>query len=199
MCLYLYGRTGFSGNVICFPQRVSDIVTILPRKYNELKVIIARYKTGSDPTDYKDFKVHKRHVRVWLQFLMKWSPVYSDVTLDLSNLDQLPDNASIYNELVQVTNFDSVSNSTEEIIMSDDDDDDDDDDGDDDDDDDDDDGILPGPSGSTIDLGDFESEFESDIHPDSVIDDVLISGIGERAEPLFSEVIIIQNTLNSMT
>ena len=31
------------------------------------------------------------------------------------------------------------------------------------------------------------------------LDDVLISGIGERAEPLLSEVIIIQNTLNSMT
>jgi hypothetical protein len=181
------GRTGFSGNVICFPQRVSDIVTILPRKFNELKVIIARCKTGPDPSDYKDFKVRKNHVRVWLQFLIKWSPVYSDVILDQSNLDILPDDASIYNELVQVTNFDSVDNSTEAILMSDDDDVDDDY------------GIQPGPIGSNSDLGDFESEVEFDIHPDSVIDDVLISGIGERAEPLLSEVIIIQNTLNSMT
>jgi hypothetical protein len=182
------GRTGFSGNVICFPQRVSDIVTILPRKFNELKVIIARCKTGPDPSDYKDFKVRKNHVRVWLQFLIKWSPVYSDVTLDQSNLDKLPDNASIYHELVQVTNFDSVDNSSQDILMSDDDDADVDDYG-----------ILPGPLGTNIDLGDFESEFEYDVYPDSDIDDVLISGIGERAEPLLSEVIIIQNTLNSMT
>jgi hypothetical protein len=76
------GRSGFSGNVICFPQRVSDIVTKLPRRTDQLKIIIARMRivsTTTVPRDYKDFKVRRAHVSNWLHFLLKWSSAYADV------------------------------------------------------------------------------------------------------------------------
>lgn len=90
------GRTGFSGNVICFPQRVSDISTILPRKAGDLKIIVARCKTGPEPTDFKDFRVRREHVRQWLFFLKKWSSAYSDVEISVENMEALPENDSVY-------------------------------------------------------------------------------------------------------
>ena len=97
------GRSGFSGNVICFPQRVSDIVTKLPRRTDQLKIIIARMRivsTSTVPRDYKDFKVRRAHVSNWLHFLLKWSSAYADVCINEENLQLLPHNGSVYDELV---------------------------------------------------------------------------------------------------
>jgi len=41
------GSTGFKGNVISFPQRISDIATSLPRVPKEVKIIIVRSSSRS--------------------------------------------------------------------------------------------------------------------------------------------------------
>ena len=66
------GQQGFSGNVISFPQRTSDLAQYLPRMASSIKWITVRCKRAADPSEYKDFKVHRSYIRRWLLFLVKW-------------------------------------------------------------------------------------------------------------------------------
>ena len=93
------GQQAFSGNVISFPQRTSDLVKTLPRLFKDLKWITVRFKKSGDPSDYKDFKVRRNNVRQWLIFLIKWSPAYHDVEISESNFSLLPEDDSVFHEL----------------------------------------------------------------------------------------------------
>ena len=130
------GSYGFKGGVICFPQRISDLTRILPRKVNELKIVIVRSKTGDSPADFKEFKVRRDYVRDWLLFLIKWSPIYSDVSINENNMDELPMDLSVYHDLPTFQQGSNVlpvvptaTADDDEVVSDEDDDDNDDDDG----------------------------------------------------------------------
>jgi len=171
------GRSGFSGNVICFPQRVSDIVTKLPRRTDQLKIIIARMRivsTTTVPRDYKDFKVRRAHVSNWLHFLLKWSSAYADVCIDEDNLSLLPHNGSVYDELV-AGEYNSA--------------------------------FVPPVDQDQVLLEDIDTDDEEDIgfatgpvQNESIDgDNVIITGVGEPSESRIPEYLLIQNILVNNT
>jgi hypothetical protein len=171
------GRSGFSGNVICFPQRVSDIVTKLPRRTDQLKIIIARMRivsTTTVPRDYKDFKVRRAHVSNWLHFLLKWSSAYADVCIDEDNLSLLPHNGSVYDELV-AGEYNSA--------------------------------FVPPVDQDQALLEDIDTDDEEDIgfatgpvQNESIDgDNVIITGVGEPSESRIPEYLLIQNILVNNT
>ena len=171
------GRSGFSGNVICFPQRVSDIVTKLPRRTDQLKIIIARMRivsTSTVPRDYKDFKVRRAHVSNWLHFLLKWSSAYADVCINEENLQLLPHNGSVYDELV-AGEYNSAF-------------------------------VPPVDQDQTV-LEDIDTDDDEDIgfatgpvQNESIDgDNVIITGVGEPTESRIPEYLLIQNILVNNT
>jgi len=97
------GSTGFKGNVISFPQDISDICRDLPRLPQSLKVVVARCKGVSDEQVEKfiDFRVRRAHVLKWLQFLKKLSSPYKDITINEDNLSQLPEDGSVFHQLAK--------------------------------------------------------------------------------------------------
>ena len=90
----------FKGNVICFPQKISDVTNILPRLPSNIKWIVTRCKKSGDPSDYRDFKVKRERISRWLLFLKKWSIAYKNIEISLDNLNELPEEeASVYDQL----------------------------------------------------------------------------------------------------
>ena len=74
---------------------------MLPRLPSGLIVFTVRCRKNNteDVSDYIDFRVRRDRVHRWLVFLQKWSPVYKDVIISDSNLNQLPEDGSVYNHL----------------------------------------------------------------------------------------------------
>ena len=74
------GQTGFKGNVISFPQKVSYIYNVLPRLPSTIKVLIVRCRGSNDEITnaYKDFRVRRNCIQQWLLFLKRWSNPYRD-------------------------------------------------------------------------------------------------------------------------
>ena len=60
---------GFKGNVINIAQDISKICKILPRLPNNSNFFTVRSIRGSDPGQYKDFKVRRERIHKWLLFL----------------------------------------------------------------------------------------------------------------------------------
>jgi hypothetical protein len=86
---------GFSGNVINITQKIDTLITILPRQLSKLNVFKIRRKTGMGDEDYKDFRIRRERVRLWLQFLQRWNPHYRNITISDNNLNELPENGNI--------------------------------------------------------------------------------------------------------
>ena len=167
------GRLGFSGNVICFPQRVSDISLILPRLVPTLKVIIARCKNGQEPNEFRDFRVRRENIARWLHFLKRWSSAYADVEISSTNLDILPEDASVYGELKGVVPpISSVGTSATDMEVQE----------------------LPSSSSDTESNSDVDENTDGYGFEDGPIDtnedfdDILITGIGEEEAPEHTEV-----------
>ena len=84
---------GYSGQVINFPQQVSDIAQKLPRPISELSsVLIVRRQNA---TGYVDFRVRRDKVKLALQYLKLHNRYYSDIQIDDVVLNDLPLDGSI--------------------------------------------------------------------------------------------------------
>ena len=93
-------NTGFSGNVVNILQDIAPLCFILPRLLSNVDIITVRSKRGTNPGDYKDFKVRRNHVYRWLCFLKRWNPVYANITINNENLLLLPENGSVMHLLM---------------------------------------------------------------------------------------------------
>ena len=65
------------------------------RLEENLLIIILRKRDQKDPTNYKDFKVRREAIRMWLCFLRKHNPVYREVQIDDDLLLSLPEDGCI--------------------------------------------------------------------------------------------------------
>ncbi|KAJ3817600.1 hypothetical protein F5880DRAFT_1437973, partial [Lentinula raphanica] len=91
-------QRGFKGNIIIYPQQVSDIASVLPPDLNELAAPICVVFVGSHPpsrewlrTKAKPLAVRPAVVRDALVWLKKSNSLYDDVTINTKLLDSLPD------------------------------------------------------------------------------------------------------------
>ena len=92
----------FKGNVIAFPQNLSNIARSLPRLPKECKIFKLRVRCGDDPKGHKDFRVRKRYVAEWLAFFKRRNPYYRDVEISEQSLAALPEDDSCYEELKEL-------------------------------------------------------------------------------------------------
>ena len=107
------GQYGYSGHVVNLPQDVASFAQSLPRLPSELDVIVVR-KEGANQS-HRDFCVRRALVHRALQWLVTHNHYYHSlgVTIDITALDQLPQNGNI-SQLVSViedTTTDSASTS----------------------------------------------------------------------------------------
>ena len=96
----------YKGNVICFPQDVQEIVTQLelPHNVKDLNSLITvRYADYKDQTKYHDFKVRRDKVKKALLWLKKHNPRYKHITISDTNLNKLPEDGNVENELMTIT------------------------------------------------------------------------------------------------
>ena len=83
----------YKGHVINMPQDLSVFATSLPRLPSELDVMIVR-KKGSNNT-HRDFRVRRMVVQRALQWLKRNNKYYRNIDIDVSVLNQLPDDGDL--------------------------------------------------------------------------------------------------------
>jgi hypothetical protein len=90
---------GTVGNVVNISQDLGPLCLNLPRLVTDSGFFSVRSKCGQDAGDYKDFKVRRHIVYAWLRFLKKWNISYKNIEIDMNNLNLLPENDSVFNQL----------------------------------------------------------------------------------------------------
>ena len=109
----------YTGNVISFIQNVPKIVSKLPALPSTLQIL--RLKPASSDHDSSLRREFQRHCRVkradiqqWLEYLIDHHPAYRDLTIDSSNLNQLPEDDTIYDQLqtVDIVDKDTAAQDT---------------------------------------------------------------------------------------
>jgi hypothetical protein len=90
---------GTVGNVVNISQDLGPLCLNLPRLVTNSGFFSVRSKCGQDAGDYKDFKVRRYIVYAWLRFLKKWNIAYKDIEIDMNNLNLLPEDDSVFNQL----------------------------------------------------------------------------------------------------
>lgn len=90
-CQYKY-----SGHVVNFMQNTAKIINRLPSLPTELQVVILKPSSSSvnDSAVHREFaktfRVQRKNVEMWLEFLVNNHPDYKDVVIDEERLSQLP-------------------------------------------------------------------------------------------------------------
>jgi hypothetical protein len=84
------GGFGYRGHVMNFEQDLNKIFQVLPVDFKDLPIVILRKRDDKHPNKYRDFRVRRWAVQIWLEFLKKHSPAYQDVTVDTGRLLSLP-------------------------------------------------------------------------------------------------------------
>ena len=84
-----FGQVGCKGHIVSFPQRVSDMATILPRlpKETNLVRVIKRYKTQDGGSGQHAFIIRRKNVLTALQWLKEHNPEYANIEIDSNRLD----------------------------------------------------------------------------------------------------------------
>jgi len=95
---------------ISFPQKVSYICNVLPRLPSTIKVLIVRCRGSNDEITnaYKDFRVRRNCIQQWLLFLKRWSNPYRDIVISDENLHGLPMDDSIFTDILNGMNSNSI-------------------------------------------------------------------------------------------
>ena len=82
------GQRGYKGHVVNLPQNIQGFLDSLPSNVSELPVLVVR-KQGNNDT-YADFRVRRERVLAAIQWLKQHNPCYSNITINLTNLQCLP-------------------------------------------------------------------------------------------------------------
>jgi hypothetical protein len=97
------GSYGCVGHVVNLVQNVQTFISKLPRQISDIGMVIVRKRMGENIEDFKDFKVNKNSILIWLNFLIKYNPLYKDIEIDFEYLNIISennnDNFSIYSQL----------------------------------------------------------------------------------------------------
>ena len=99
------GMLGYKGNVINFSQDVVEFAKSLPRRVNEVPVVVVRRKKGASPTEHADFRVRRDNIRQWLEFLFENHPEYSfrhrgnHLVFDNEALNSLPEDGNVADQV----------------------------------------------------------------------------------------------------
>lgn len=102
-CQYKY-----SGHIVSFMQNTAKIIHKLPSLPSELQMLIlkpassAARNSAVSMTFRETFRVRRKHVSTWLEFLIQHHPDYRGIRIDQNNLSQLPENDSVWNQLPSV-------------------------------------------------------------------------------------------------
>ena len=89
------GGFRYQGHVMNFKQDPRRIFSTLPFDFKDLPIVILRKKDAQHPNNYKDFRVRKEAIKVWLLFLIEHNSAYRDVTINEERLNSLPDRACV--------------------------------------------------------------------------------------------------------
>ena len=81
---------GYSGHVVNLPQDVSSFASTLPRRPQDLDVIVVRRENSNQ--SYHDFRVRRSAVLNALQWLVANNKYYQHITI---NTDQLPEDGTL--------------------------------------------------------------------------------------------------------
>ena len=88
------GQSGFGGSCVALTQDVGAVARSLPRKINDLDIVIFSKSIGVSEEGgaaiRKTFRVRQEVVRSWLLFLKNSNPLYNDVHIDAESMNALP-------------------------------------------------------------------------------------------------------------
>lgn len=88
-------QTALKGNCITFLQNLSSVATSLPLALDDLCETLKVIFVGSQPPKRLQLRrvltVRKKKVMEALNWLKKYNPLYRDITIDLKNVEKLPD------------------------------------------------------------------------------------------------------------
>ena len=90
-----HGGIASRGHCIAFPQAVQEPATILPRLPAEVDIVRVR-RQGKDDT-HKDVRVRRHRIEGALHWLKENNPAYSDIVIDRSRLQNLPEDGELPN------------------------------------------------------------------------------------------------------
>ena len=94
----------YQGNVINFPQDIKEIARELPHTVEGLSSVIT-VKTTKE-TNPVEFQVRAEKVKTALRWLLDNNPLYHDIELSEDNVNALPDDGNVYNQLKGYTEMD---------------------------------------------------------------------------------------------
>ncbi|KAK3931894.1 putative transcriptional regulator SLK1, partial [Frankliniella fusca] len=98
----------YKGNVISFSQDVQEIANQLPHRVKDLNSVISiRFEQSSGT--YHDFHIRQGRVRNALMWLKANNPLYSHIEISEENLQMLPQDGNVTDEILSVS-MDNVSN-----------------------------------------------------------------------------------------
>lgn len=116
-CQYKY-----SGHVVNFMQNTAKIINWLPSLPTELQVIILKPSSASakDSAPHQafanTFRVRRKNVEVWLNFLVVHHLDYQNIMVDQERLSQLPEDETVMDELETVVHDKEEGESKEKGI-----------------------------------------------------------------------------------
>jgi len=81
---YSGGQWRFKGHVVCFPQDIPPVVSVLPRV--SVDVLVLRSQQSANADAVREFRVRRQTVHNALLWLMEHSRYYWDITVSVENL-----------------------------------------------------------------------------------------------------------------
>ena len=104
------GQYGYNGQVINFNQDVSEMTKRLPHSLDSLSNILIIRRESDDVSTFKEFRVRKSVVWKALIFLINNHSGYKNiVNIDQHNIEQLQEDASVYDHLTQIPSMLNLS------------------------------------------------------------------------------------------
>ena len=93
------GQYSYKGNVISFPQDITEFVTSLPRRIDELDFLIVRHtsdaRNSQHQRTHRDFRVRRNAVLRALLYLKQNNIYYKDIHINDENLHALPEDMCV--------------------------------------------------------------------------------------------------------
>ena len=103
------GQTKYTGHTCNFPGENAVFHAKVPLLPEECDIIIMHrtaVEVGTDEAIYQDFRVHRHAIQQWLEYLTLHHPTFQfrQVTVDYTQLDQLPVNGLVHERLRTMEN-----------------------------------------------------------------------------------------------
>jgi len=92
---------GYTGNVINFHQSVESFVEELPRKVSDLSSVLT-VRFANEKVEARDFSVRGPKVFNALLWLKRNNPFYEHINISMDNVNSLPVDGNVYEEIQSV-------------------------------------------------------------------------------------------------